>query len=235
MTFHDPDLPPPGSGRREKKIERKREILDAASRVFRRRGVQGAGMREIAAELGMTVGNLYYYFENKQSLLAFCQQDGLDGLLRLYRELQAQDLPPEQRLHRLITGHVRHLNEGTPGSLAHLEVDGLEGAFRSRILERRSEYERAIRSLIEDGIAGGAFRPIDAKVATLAILGAMNWTVRWYRPGGERSAREIGSDFAEMLVRGLLAPHHPGLADPGLPPADSAHPAAPSARNDERT
>ncbi|MEO8277220.1 MAG: helix-turn-helix domain-containing protein, partial [Thermoanaerobaculia bacterium] len=41
---------------------RRREILAAASRLFRREGLASAGMREIAAELGMTAGNLYYYF-----------------------------------------------------------------------------------------------------------------------------------------------------------------------------
>ncbi len=187
-------------------LERKREILEAASRVFRRRGVHGTGMREIAAELGMTVGNLYYYFENKQALLAFCQQDGLSGLLALAERLREMPLSPAARLYLLIVGHVERVNEGTPGSLAHLEVEGLDGSFRDTILGRRGEYERALRRLIEDGIRAGAFRATDAKVAALAILGAMNWTVKWFRPEGGKAAREIGREFAELQVRGLLAP-----------------------------
>lgn len=185
--------------------EKKREILAAASRVFRRKGVQAAGMREIAAELGMTVGNLYYYFENKQALLAFCQQDGLDGLLALAEALRCQDLPPQRRLAGLIEGHVERLNEGTPGSLAHLEVEGLEGELREAILARRGQYEGLLRGFIEDGIRVGAFRPVDTKVAALAILGALNWTVKWFRPDGAKSAREIGRELAESQVRGLLA------------------------------
>lgn len=185
--------------------EKKREILAAASKVFRRKGVQAAGMREIAAELGMTVGNLYYYFENKQALLAFCQQDGLDGLLALAEALRREDLPPPTRLARLIEGHVERLNEGTPGSLAHLEVEGLEGALREAILTRRDQYEGLLRELIAEGIRAGAFRSVDTKVAALAILGALNWTVKWFRPDGPKSAREIGRELAESQVRGLLA------------------------------
>ncbi len=162
-------------------------------------------MREIAAELGMTVGNLYYYFENKQALLAFCQQDGLNGLLALAEELSRLPLPHEERLARLIEGHVERLNEGTPGSLAHLEVEGLEGELREAILVRRGQYEGLLRGLIEDGIRAGAFRPVDSKVAALAILGALNWTVKWFRPDGAKSAREIGQELAELQVRGLLA------------------------------
>ena len=46
---------------------------------------------------------------------------------------------------------------------------------------------------------------IDAKVAALAVLGALNWTVKWYQPGGARTAAVIGAEFADLLVRGLLA------------------------------
>ena len=37
------------------------------------------------------------------------------------------------------------------------------------------------------------------------ILGAVNWTVKWFRPDGRKSAREIGREQAELLVRGVLA------------------------------
>ena len=43
-------------------------------------------------------------------------------------------------------------------------------------------------------------------MAALVVLGAVNWTVKWFRPGGGMSARDIGRETAEMLVRGLLPP-----------------------------
>ncbi|HXT20289.1 MAG TPA: hypothetical protein VN923_06040, partial [Thermoanaerobaculia bacterium] len=41
--------------------------------------------------------------------------------------------------------------------------------------------------------------------AALTLLGALNWTAQWYRPDGGRSARELGEEMADLLVRGLLA------------------------------
>lgn len=190
---------------RSRTLEKKREILQAASRVFRRRGLYGTGMREIAAEAGMRAGNLYYYFENKQDLLAFCQRDSLAGLLELARRVEASGLPADQKLYLLIVGHVQRVNEATPGSLAHLEIEALEPPWRDEILPQRDRYEGMVRALVTDGIAAGVFRKVDARTATLAILGAVNWTVKWFWPGGRRSARQIGRDFAEHLVRGLLA------------------------------
>ncbi len=186
--------------------EKKRDILVAASRVFRAKGLHGTGMRDIAAELGMTVGNLYYYFENKHELLAFCQEDALDGLRALAARVRALPERADTRLYRLIVGHVELLNEGTPGSLAHLEVEALEGEWRRSALAGRDAYERAVQDLVSEGVAAKVFRRCDAKVSALALLGALNWTVKWFRPEGKKSAAEIGVEFAELLVRGLLAP-----------------------------
>lgn len=184
---------------------KKREILKAASRVFRRHGLQGAGMRQIAAEAGMLAGNLYYYFENKQALLAFCQQDTLGGLLDLASAVESSEVTADRKLYLLILGHVLLLNEGTPGSLAHLAIETLEPRWANEIRAQRDVYERAVRGLVSEGVEAGIFRPADPKTTTLAILGAVNWTVKWYRSEGRRSAREIGSEFADYLVRGVLA------------------------------
>ena len=45
-----------------------------------------------------------------------------------------------------------------------------------------------------------------AKVAALALLGSVNWTVKWFRPGGGKSAREIGREIAGLMIQGLMAP-----------------------------
>jgi AcrR family transcriptional regulator len=196
------DAPAPGASRAD--LTRHR-ILAAASRVFRRRGLEATGMRDIATEIGMHVGNLYYYFEDRSDLLAFCQEATLDRLLALAARVETAAVPPDDKLRLLIAGHVVELNEGVPGSLAHLEVEAIAAARRPAILARRNAYEETWRRVIAEGIASRAFRRVDPSIAARALLGAVNWTVKWYRPGGERSAAEIGDDFADLLVGGLLA------------------------------
>lgn len=186
--------------------EKKQQILAAASRVFRDKGLQATGMRDIAAELGMAVGNLYYYFQDKEALLAFIQADTLDGLFELAEEIRRRDLAPAEHLYHLIVGHVVLLNEKIPGSLAHFEVEAFSGPRREELQERRDAYERVFREILAAGQASGTFRAADPKIAALAILGAVNWTVKWFRPEGGKSAAEIGRECAELLVRGLLAP-----------------------------
>jgi AcrR family transcriptional regulator len=206
----------PGPRGWEKKLGKQREILLAASRVFRARGLHATGMRDIAAELGMAVGNLYYYFKDKETLLAFIQESTLSGLLDRAARVRSLDLPADQKIRMLLEEHVVRLNdpeEGTPGSLAHLEIEALGEELRAQLQGQRDEYERILRRLLEEGMDRRVFRQVDAKVTAQALLGAVNWTVKWFRPEGGKSAREIGREIADTLVRGLLAPGQP----PGQP------------------
>ena len=71
-----------GSSRVQRRSEARRtEILRAASRVFRRRGLAAAGMREIAEEADVSPGILYYYFSGKDEILLFCQERTLEHML----------------------------------------------------------------------------------------------------------------------------------------------------------
>ena len=152
----------------------------------------------------MAVGNLYYYFEDKHELLAFCQEDALAGLRANADRARSLDEPPETRLFVLLAGHLLCLHEGTPGSLAHLEVEALQGSWREQILGERDEYEAILRELLTAGVEAGSFRPVDPALAAKALLGALNWTVKWYDPQGAQSPRDFAFDLAELLVAGLV-------------------------------
>jgi AcrR family transcriptional regulator len=54
--------------------ERRHELVDAAWRVIHREGVEGATVREIAAEAGCSPGSLRYYFPTQAELLAFAME-----------------------------------------------------------------------------------------------------------------------------------------------------------------
>ena len=99
---------------------------------------------------------------------------------------------------------MRCILDEIEGSVAHLEVDGLPATLRRRLLAKRDRYERGIRRLVAAGTTSGEFvAECDPKLATLVILGSLNWTARWFRPEGDQSAREIAEAFADYLIRGL--------------------------------
>jgi AcrR family transcriptional regulator len=193
------------SRRERKATERRLAILRAAAGVFRDRGYPNASMDEISERLDMAKGNLYYYFKNKQELLFFCQDHSLDRLIASARAAAALDASEDEKLRRVIVDHVVCVLDELDGASAHTELHALPPELRAQIIAKRDRYEALVRALVHAGIRSGAFVEADAKMATLALLGALNGATRWYRPGGGRAPASIGASFAALFLDGLRA------------------------------
>jgi AcrR family transcriptional regulator len=180
-------------------------ILKRAAAAFREKGFHAASMRDIAKAAGIVPGAIYYYFASKEDLLYVCQTQALDRLLASAKRVAAGRGREDEKLRAIVRAHVRCLLEETGGSAAHLEFRALPGGARREVAAGRDAYERIVRGVVAAGIRSGAFRRVDPKLSTLAILGALNGTVVWWRPEGARGPAEIADAFADTLVGGLLA------------------------------
>lgn len=190
------------------RVQRKNEarrlaILRAAARVFRRLGVSATGMREIAEEADLSPGNLYYYFRGKDEILLFCQERTLERLAAGVKAARAIPGSWAGRLRSVLGSHVHAMLDELEGATAHLEIEALPEDMRAAVVQKRDAYERAVRALVAEGIKAGEFASGDTALVTRAMLGAVNWTARWYRHDGAQSVSEIAESLSEYLVRGL--------------------------------
>lgn len=186
----------------EKRRRRRAEILHAALRTFRAKGYHGTTLDDIADQLGVRKTALYHYFPDKEAILYACHRESLAELSRILKGARALDSAPEQ-LAYVIREHVRVMIDTLEGSPLAFEVTALSAERQRGVIAARDRYERALRKMIEDGIAAGEFRAVDAKIAVFAILGAINWIARWYSPEGSLHAPELGGQFADHLLGGL--------------------------------
>jgi AcrR family transcriptional regulator len=189
------------SGRRAE--EKRLAILRAAARVFRDRGFARAGMRDIAAAADLSPANLYYYFSSKHEILYFCQDRTLARMSKTVADAKSIGAGRAEQLFQILRSHILCMLDDVEGSTAHLEIDALPPDLRDPIVAKRDEYERSIRALIAEGRAMGDFACDDPMLTTRAILGALNWTARWFRPDGHHSAQSVADSTAWYLVRGL--------------------------------
>jgi AcrR family transcriptional regulator len=187
---------------RAKRDRRRTEILHAALRAFRDRGYHATTLDDIAERLGVGKTALYHYFPDKEAILLACHQESLAELDRILRGARRYASATE-RLAYLIREHVRVMTDTLEGSPLAFEVPALSPERQRPIIAARDRYERVLRRVIGEGIAAGEFREADPKIAAFAILGAINWIARWYRPEGTVHAEELGRQFADHLVGGL--------------------------------
>ena len=175
-------------------------ILKSAASAFRRLGYHGATVERIAAALRMKKGNLYYYFRNKEDILYACHEYSLDILLQLMSEVQAEDVPPDQKLRKLILAFVHLILDELQGTALTLDPEALSPPLLDKVIAKRDEFDRGLRAIIQEGMDKGVFAPGDPKMIEFAIMGAVNWISKWYDPAGPMTSQQIGEAFADYLV-----------------------------------
>ncbi len=186
-------------------LARRLEILRAAGKQFRGRGFAETGMRDIAEAAELSPANLYNYFQGKQDLLFFCQDSSLDRMIAALEKARRAKTSAAARLRLVIVSHLRCLLDEVEGSAAHLLTSALPPRQQRYLVGKRDRYELGVRNLIASGMRTGEFVSTDAALVARAMLGALNWTVQWFRPDGQMTAEEIAEAFSDYLIRGLMA------------------------------
>jgi AcrR family transcriptional regulator len=198
----------------ETKSERtRRRILDAAALAFQRRGYASVTLKDIAATAAMQAGSLYYHFDTKEELVEAVLDAGVDGAIAATRQAVdnlGPDADPVARLRVAIAAHLRFVLAESPYASANIRMlSQVPDAIRERHLRRQRAYGAFWKSLFRDAAAVGAIRAdLDLSVARMLALGALNWSVEWYREG-HRSPSEIAAHAATMILEGIT-PRHAG-------------------------
>jgi AcrR family transcriptional regulator len=154
--------------------ERRPQIVEAATRVFIRKGYRKTTMPDVAREAGLSIGGVYWYFKSKDeivlAILGQCFQSDLEALKLLVNSTA----PATDRVNAFVADYVESFNTYAWINPIGIEFYG-EAAHdpkvRSFILEYLVHYRQALVTLIEQGIRCGEFRPVDPVDTANAILG----------------------------------------------------------------
>lgn len=186
---------------------RRSELLDAAVRVFSEKGYDGASLQDIAEQVGILKGSVYYYYRSKEDILFDVVKAIHDEHLDDVRALAGGQGDALARLRRLLEGHAvfvcRNLERAT---VLVRELERLPPPRQAAILGPDHAYQRVFRDLIAEAQRSGRIAAeANPKLATLWILGALNWLHRWYRPDRSDGPERLAAQFADQLTRGLVA------------------------------
>ncbi|UII56280.1 TetR/AcrR family transcriptional regulator [Cytobacillus spongiae] len=189
--------------REKKAAKKKEEILRSAASVLAEKGFQGTTMEDVAANLLMTKGSMYYYFKNKEDLLYQCHQMIMQMSMEKIEEVINSDLPPTQKLKKAVKSHViLTTSEKSMFMMMDKPNQNFSGEYLEDVLLQRKGYEQHFDALILEGIEKGDFDPsIDVRTIRLIILGSLNWILQWYKEDGSQTGDEIAEAFANHLIR----------------------------------
>jgi len=197
-------LPTQIIGRAARQDNRRVQLLDAAARLFSERGYHATSIRDIAKEVGMLSGSIYYHFQSKEEMLLAVYEEGKRRVADAVDTAAAAETEPWTRLQACCAAHLEALivhRDYTQVMIRTLPQEA--GAVAPRLLEDRRDYETRFRRLIDDL----PLPPdIDRHYLRLLLFGALNWSQVWYRSGGDPPGL-VAQHFIETLRCSLDGPH----------------------------
>jgi TetR/AcrR family transcriptional regulator len=192
---------PPPQAEPSSKRER---ILAAALKLFAHEPYQAVTMDRVAAEADVAKGTLYLYFPSKDALYLGVLSDGLDTAYRAYQASADPKLPIVERMRRTIAVAVEFYDQRRDFLQFFATEEPRLAEGRNRIIEGSRERSfNFFSSLIEEGIRTGVFAPVDPRLATFAIQGAIRSLLLYY--GTSRPVSELSSELGGLFLKSLAA------------------------------
>jgi AcrR family transcriptional regulator len=191
------------------------QIIAEATRLFAERGFSGTSLKDIADATGLTRPALYHYAKNKDEILAKLVSELAEGPARALRAIRERTgLGAADKLRQI--AHAIALQQATDPAkfqlLIRSEADLPEELVGPYDRSRR-EVLNEIVAVIEAGVESGEFRPVDARIAALAVIGQSNWVAWWHHPGTPEQNSRVADTIADLAVASVLSADD---ADPGI-------------------
>ena len=196
----------------DKRRAKRLRILETATTLFSQRGYQATRMQDIAAELGMQAGSLYYYFDSKEEALEEVCLYGLQQYTANMDAIAEGTGSFESRLFSVVSNHLGSYRSKNEALKVHNDERlYLPAKRRVRLKKLGSHYREQLESIIGDGIAAGAVREtIDSHFLAQSIIGVCNGLGELIVRDPEIDVFELARKCADLLLHGMVPGHDKG-------------------------
>ncbi len=198
---------------------KREEILAAAASCFAQLSYPAASMNEVAARLGTSKARIYHYYDSKESLLFDLLDRYTQRLLALIAQTQAQaqrkKLDDRATLHALIEAFLVEYESSATTHVALLHdtkflndsPDAQGISQRMLIVQRQRDIVSAFTRFLRKAYPE---RLNDHNQTALAmmLMGMINWTFTWLRPGGPMSYAQFAREVIQTLELGFARGSH---------------------------
>lgn len=191
---------------RKKDEEKRKKILDAATKVFARVGFSNTRIQDVAQEAGIAHGTVYLYFKSKDDLFISIFQESLGELIDyISSEVQKKD-SAEDKLRRMISLQLDVIEENPDlTKLILIEFPGTGNFLNDRNIDVLSNYIDMIGDVLKNGIEEGIFST-NVKpdiIATMIYAAIQGIATRWILDGMSYSIKTMDVEISEIFLKGL--------------------------------
>ena len=186
--------------------DKPQQIIEAAVRVFARKGYYNSRVSDIAREAGIAAGTIYLYFKTMDDILVTLFRDKMADFVDTVRKAIAVEPDAASKVRRLVSLHFRIL-EDNPDLAEVVQVELRQGQkfFRGASSQEIGAYFALIGSVLEEGVAEGRFRSgLPVKVATKMLFGAMDQVATsWVLGRRGYQLVDTAGAVAEIFLQGV--------------------------------
>jgi TetR/AcrR family transcriptional regulator, cholesterol catabolism regulator len=183
-------------------------ILNAAAHVLSVKGCAGTRLSDVAEYAGLQAPAIYYYFASREELIEEVMYAGIADMRKHLQDVLdalPPETPPMDKILAAVEAHLRHELELSDYASASIRNAGqIPERLRARQLKEEAAYGRVWRRLFDEACSDGQLRgDLDARLAQLLVIGALNWSAEWFDP--RRSSVDTIVSNAQVLVRNGLS------------------------------
>lgn len=187
---------------RESFTPQKEAILDTAREIFARHGFEGLSIRTLAQQCGLAKATIYHHFRDKQEIFMSVLERDVGHVHTQVLHSAADEHNALDKLRVVIHTYCQLISERRSVVLTTLrEVTGMEARLRRFAQVNKEFFLGPLAQIIQQGIDEGLFRPVDAEMSALCLLGMLHAFVTFQLVVQDR---EIGSDVAEHVLHLFL-------------------------------
>jgi TetR/AcrR family transcriptional regulator, cholesterol catabolism regulator len=183
------------------------EVLRSAANIFFAKGFHATSIEDVARDVGMLKGSLYYYIKSKEDLLFQLLLAGIeDGDVYIAQHIDPGGEPVEQ-LERAIRAQIDYIIQNkVPFGLFLHEFDSLSGKRQHKLISVMSRYNGRFVDLVKRGQEQGKLIEGEPWLIVNGILGMCNWLYRWYDTEHVSGPEQVKQVFLNMLLNGIRKP-----------------------------
>jgi TetR/AcrR family fatty acid metabolism transcriptional regulator len=186
--------------------DKPQQIIEAAVRVFARKGYFNSRVSDIAREAGIAAGTIYLYFKTKEDILTTLFRDKMAEFVAKLWKAMADQPDPVSKVRRLVYLHF-DLLERNPELAEVVQIELRQGQkfFRGASSQEIASYFALIGSVLEEGVVAGRFRAnLPVKVATKMLFGAMDqMATSWVLGKREYRLADTADAVADLFLQGV--------------------------------